>query len=176
MSTPDQPPAAPHSTRDELRPRVPLRVEEIIAVGALAVLVLLTLINVVIRYATDESFAVTEEISIFLMVAMTLAGASAATARDRHMRIEYFMETGSDARRHWLALLSAWATCAFFLLLTGLLARYVWDEFRYGETTMALGVPRWWYSIWLPALSLAIALRALGLALRLRMRLRGLAR
>ena len=38
------------------------------------------------------------------------------------------------------------------------------------ETTMALGVPRWWYSIWLPALSLAITLRAMGLALRLRRR------
>ena len=161
MTTGPDEPGAP-------RPRVPLRIEQAIAVGALAVLVLLTLINVIVRYLTDESFAVTEEISIFLMGAMTLAGASAAVARDRHMRIEYFFQTGSDARRRRLALLSAWATFLFFVLLSALLGRYVWDEFRYGETTMALGVPRWWYSIWLPVLSLAIALRALGLALRLR--------
>jgi TRAP-type C4-dicarboxylate transport system permease small subunit len=146
---------------------IPLRIEEVIAVGSLAVLVLLTLINVVIRYLTDESFAVTEEISVFLMVVMTMAGASAAVARDRHMRIEYFFETGSSARQRRLGLLSAWATFALFVILTLLLGRYVWDEFRYGETTMALGVPRWWYSIWLPALGLAIAGRALGLALRL---------
>jgi TRAP-type C4-dicarboxylate transport system permease small subunit len=172
MSEPQSPPSSPQapSPGARPRPRVSLRVEETIAVASMAVLVLLTLINVVVRYLTDESFAVTEEISIFLMVAMTLAGASAAAARDRHMRIEYFLETGTDARRRRLALLSAWATFLFFVLLSALLGRYVWDEFRYGETTMALGVPRWWYSIWLPVLSLAIALRALGLALRLRRR------
>jgi len=152
----------------ERRPRLPVRIEETIAVGAMAVLVLLTLINVVVRYLTDESFAVTEEISIFLMVVLTMAGASAAVARDRHMRVEYFLETGSDARKRRLTALSAWATFAFFVVLTALLGRYVWDEFRYGETSMALGVPRWWYSIWLPLLSAAIALRALGLARRLR--------
>lgn len=152
----------------ERRPRLPIRIEETIAVGAMAVLVLLTLINVVVRYLTDESFAVTEEISIFLMVVLTMAGASAAVARDRHMRVEYFLETGSDARKRRLTALSAWATFAFFVVLTALLGRYVWDEFRYGETSMALGVPRWWYSIWLPLLSAAIALRALGLARRLR--------
>lgn len=150
------------------RPSLPIRIEETIAVGAMAVLVLLTLINVVVRYLTDESFAVTEEISIFLMVILTMAGASAAVARDRHMRVEYFIETGSDARKRRLTALSAWATFAFFVLLTALLGRYVWDEFRYGETSMALGVPRWWYSVWLPMLSAAIALRALGLARRLR--------
>ena len=154
----------------EPRTRIPLRIEEAIAVGSMAVLVLLTLINVITRYLTDESFAVTEEISIFLMVTMTLAGASAAAARDRHMRIEYFLETGSDARRRRLGLLSAVATCVFFAVMTVLLGSYAWDEFHYGETSMALGVPRWWYSVWLPALSLAICLRALGVALRLRRR------
>jgi TRAP-type C4-dicarboxylate transport system permease small subunit len=57
---------------------------------ALAALVLLTLINVVVRYLTDQSFAETEEISIFLMVVLTMAGAAAAASRDRHLRIEYF--------------------------------------------------------------------------------------
>ena len=142
--------------------------EERIAVGAMALLVVITLGNVITRYLTDESFAWTEEISIFLMVVLTMAGASAAVARDRHMRVEYFLETGSDARKRRLTAVSAWATFAFFVVLTALLGRYVWDEFRYGETSMALGVPRWWYSIWLPLLSAAIALRALGLARRLR--------
>ena len=48
------------------------RLEDLIAVLALAVLVQLTLVNVVVRYLTDESFAVTEEISIFLMVVLTM--------------------------------------------------------------------------------------------------------
>lgn len=149
-------------------PRSRFAVEEALAVGALAVLVVLTFLNVVTRYFTDQSFAVTEEISIFLMVAMTLAGAAAAAGRDSHIRIEYLLETGSDARRRRLLMFATLAGAAFFVVFAGLSGRYVWDEFRYGETTMALGVPRWWYSIWLPVLCAAIALRSLGFARRLR--------
>ena len=134
---------------------------------ALAALVLLTLINVVVRYLTDQSFAETEEISIFLMVVLTMAGAAAAASRDRHLRIEYFLETGSAARRRRLSLLSAYGTSLFFVFMTVLLGRFAWDEYHFGETTMALGLPRWWYSVWLPVLSAGIAWRAFRLARRL---------
>lgn len=157
---------------DLMRPttRIPVRVEETVAVLSLAVLVGITFTNVVVRYLTDHSFAVTEEVSIFLMVLLTMAGAAAAAARDRHIRIEYFLESGGASRRRRLALFSALATAAFFLVLAWLLGRYSFDEYRYGEISMALGLPRWWYSIWLPLLALAIALRALGLAWRLKAR------
>ena len=55
-------------------------------------------------------------------------------------------------------------------LLFGLIAvlsvRLVWDDVQYGETSPGIGVPQWWYSIWLPIISAAITLRALGLMLR----------
>ena len=149
-------------------PHAPVLAEEVIAVACMVVLVLLTLANVVVRYLTDASFATTEEVSIALMVIMTVAGAAAAASRDRHIRIEYFYETGSAGRRRRLALLSAVATCAFFLLLGVLSARVVWDEYRYGETTMALGVPRWWYTVWVPLLCLALAGRAAAVGRRVR--------
>jgi TRAP-type C4-dicarboxylate transport system permease small subunit len=44
--------------------------------------------------------------------------------------------------------------------------RMVWDEFRFGETSPGIGLPKWWYSVWLPVLSVAIALRAGGVFLR----------
>lgn len=158
-------PAASEATGTQGRKRT--RFEDAIAVFALGVLVLLTLINVVVRYLTDQSFAETEEISIFLMVVLTMAGAAAAASRDRHMRIEYFLDTGSAARRRRLSLLSAYGTSLFFVFMTVLLGRFAWDEYHFGETTMALGVPRWWYSIWLLVLSAGIAWRAFRLARRL---------
>ena len=44
------------------------------------------------------------------------------------------------------------------------------DRFRQRvvEPALGLGLPQWWYSMWLPILSLAIALRALGRFNRLR--------
>ncbi|MBK8765472.1 MAG: TRAP transporter small permease [Burkholderiaceae bacterium] len=158
-------PAAPPAAGAQTRRRT--RFEEAVAVLALAALVLLTLINVVVRYLTDQSFAETEEISIFLMVVLTMAGAAAAASRDRHLRIEYFLETGSAARRRRLSLLSAYGTSLFFVFMTVLLGRFAWDEYHFGETTMALGLPRWWYSVWLPVLSAGIAWRAFRLARRL---------
>jgi len=50
----------------------------------MGVLALITFANVVLRYLTDESIAWTEEISISMMVIMTLAAAAAAVARERH--------------------------------------------------------------------------------------------
>ena len=35
------------------------------------------------------------------------------------------------------------------------------DDFRFEVTSSSLGLPQWWYSIWLPLLSLAILLRLL---------------
>jgi TRAP-type C4-dicarboxylate transport system permease small subunit len=168
MSPPSE--TGPESQAEVLPPprREPVLVEEAIAVGCMVVLVLLTLANVVVRYFSDESFASTEEVSIALMVIMTVAGACSAAARDRHIRIEYFYETGSAGRRRRLALLSAVSTCIFFLVLAALSARVVWDEYRYEETTMALGVPRWWYTVWVPALCVALAARAAAVAARVR--------
>ena len=165
---PTRPEPGPVPPGDADPPRRRVLPEEVLAVACMAVLVLLTLINVVVRYLTDESFAATEEVSIALMVVMTVAGGAAAAARDRHVRIEYFYETGSAARRRRLAFGSAVAAAVFFVLLAALSARVVWDEWRYEETTMALGVPRWWYTAWVPPLCLAIALRAAAVARRVR--------
>lgn len=147
-------------------PRIPVVLEEGLAVACMALLVLITLTNVLTRYFTDQSFAWTEEISIFLMVVMTLAGASAAAARDRHIRIEFFYEGGSAARRKRLAVVVALVGGLFFAGLALLFARVVADEWRYGETTMGLGVPRWWYTVWIPLLAAGVALRCFGVAWR----------
>lgn len=146
--------------------RVPLAVEDGLAVLSLAALCLITLANVLVRYFTDHSLAWTEEISVFLLIVSTLAGGCAAVARNSHIRIEYFSAAGSAARRRRLARFGALCTVLFFTVLGALSIRLVWDEYRWEETTPGIGLPKWWYSIWMPVMSFAIALRALGLFLR----------
>jgi TRAP-type C4-dicarboxylate transport system permease small subunit len=36
-----------------------------------------------------------------------------------------------------------------------------WDDFHYAEMSSGLGLPRWWYTAWVPALSLVISLRVI---------------
>lgn len=133
--------------------------EDWIAALGMALLALITMANVVVRYLTDHSFAWTEEFSVFLLVLTTLAGASAAMLQERHIRIEFVLERGSPARRRALATGGAGLAIIFFLAFAVLSGRMAWDDFRYAETTMGLGLPRWWYTAWVPALALVIALR-----------------
>ncbi|MGE3293359.1 MAG: TRAP transporter small permease [Geminicoccaceae bacterium] len=148
--------------------RVPLVLEDALSALGMLLLVVITFGNVVVRYLTAYSFAWTEEISIAVMVIITLAAASAAVARDRHIRIDYLVETAPAARRRRLLMFGAAVVCVFFTILTVLSGRVVWDDLQYGETSPGIGVPIWWYSMWTPLLSLAIAGRALGVLLRTR--------
>lgn len=140
-----------------------LRLEDWLTVLVMAALALITFANVVVRYFTDASFAWTEEISIFLMIVLALVGGSAAVARNRHIRIEYFAEGGTAARRRRLARFGALMVALLFGLIAVLSLRMVWDHYRFEETSPGIGVPQWWYSIWLPVLSTLITWRAVGL-------------
>ncbi len=147
-----------------MKRRVPVALEEGLAVACMALLLLITILNVLTRYFTDQSFAWSEEISVFLMVLMTLAGASAATARDRHIRIEFFYDGGSAQRKRRLQVFAACLVALLFMVLALLFGRVVADEIRFEETSMGMGVPRWWFTLFSPLLCIAIALRSAGVA------------
>ena len=133
--------------------------EDWIAAFGMAALCVITMVNVIVRYLTDESFAWTEEFSVFLLVLTTMAGTAAAAMRDNHIRIEFFLMAGSESRRRALALFGAFVTAVFFVALAVLTGRMAWDDFHYAEISSGLGVPRWWYTAWVPALSLVISFR-----------------
>jgi len=148
--------------------RVPLKIEEALAAVAIGLLALLTFANVVVRYATDFSFAFTEEFSVFLMVLMTLFGASSVMAKNGHLNIAYFVDRLSFRNRRRIRLAAAGATAVTFAMLAVLGAVMAWDEFRYEVTSPGLGIPTWIYTVWLPILSLAILGRTVGLFIRIR--------
>ena len=150
----------------EEKTRVTLKIEDWLTVIIMALLASITFINVLVRYFTDQSFAWTEEISVVLMILLAMVAGSGAVARDRHIRIEYFSGEGSMARRRRLAQFGAAMVAFMFFLMAALSVRVVWDDFRFEETSPGIGVPQWWYTIWLPIVSTAIALRAVGLFIR----------
>lgn len=168
MSSPAELP--PDAGAPDEKTVVPLAIEDWLTVIVMALLALITFANVVVRYFTDQSFAWTEEFSVFLMIVLALVAGSAAVARNRNIRIEYFADSGPPARRRALARFGALMVFVLFALLAVLSARVVYDHVRFDETSPGIGVPLWWYSVWLPVLSVAIAGRALGMYLRRRER------
>jgi TRAP-type C4-dicarboxylate transport system permease small subunit len=139
----------------------PRLLEDWLTVGGMAALALITLVNVVVRYFTDASFAWTEEFSTFLMIVLALVGGSSAVLRQAHIRIEFLAESGSDARRRRMAQVGALLVALLFVTIGVLSLPVVWDQYQYEETSPGIGVPQWWYSIWLPVFSAWIAARAI---------------
>lgn len=136
-------------------------IERFLMAASMGVLCLLTMANVLVRYFTDISFAFTEEISVALLVVMTLVGASHAFASNHHIAITFFVDRKP-------ALLGVARRFAAFcsLIMFGLLAWYgvqmAWDDYAFEVTSPSLGVPQWWYTVWLPLLATVIVLRLLA--------------
>lgn len=143
-------------------------IEDRLGASLMAILLLITLVNVVVRYFTDQSFAWTEEISCILMLLLAMTGSAAAVVRDTHIRVEFFFERGSPQRQQRLALFSALSNALLFAVMGVLSAQMAWDEFRYDETSPAIGLPKWWYSVWLPIFCGVVCTRSVQRFQRLR--------
>lgn len=140
-------------------------VERFLMALSMAALCVLTMVNVLVRYFTDISFAFTEEISVALMVAMTLIGASHAFATNHHIAIAFFVEK-RPAVRAFARRLAAFASLVMFALLVYYGTFMAWDDYDFEVTSPSLGIPQWIYTIWLPLLSLVIVLRLLVVLVR----------
>lgn len=133
--------------------------ERWLAALALLAICVISLGNVVVRYATDASFAFTEEFSVFLLVVLTFSGAALASRRHTHIRIE-LIENKLPPRLRVVLYLLQWAASVLLLALVvwygGLLT---WEEYSWESLSPGLGYPTWIYIIWLPLLCLAIIWR-----------------
>ena len=157
----------PTALRDNPTTRIPLKVEEVLVAGAMAAMALITLANVVTRYLTDVSLAFTEEYSVVLMVLVALLGTAIATAAGRHIRIGYFTDLLRPAGRRKAEMAAMLLTIFCFGILVWYGGSLAYDEYRYEVMSSGLGNPNWWYTGWLPVLSLVVVLRALGRLIRL---------
>lgn len=151
----------------EDRPRIGTAVEEGIAAVAMALVCLITFANVLARYFTNVSFAFTEEFSVFLLVVMTLAGASAAFARNRHIRMEYLVGKLRPRARRAVEVVVTSCGVVLFALIAWYGVRLFMDDWQYGTTSPGIGVPQWIYTVWLPVFAGIIALRIAGRFVRL---------
>lgn len=163
---PDEPHAgsAPPDRRDT--PRVPIRIEEAIGAAAMAIICVITFANVVVRYLTDASFAFTEEISVFLLVVLTLIGASAAFARNRNIRVDFFVQKLPRSAQFAIEMTSMLLSAVLFAMVGWFGWKFFLDDWKFDTTSPGLGIPQWTYSIWLTVLSVVIVLRIAGRLLR----------
>ena len=144
----------------------PARLERAFAAGCMALLCIITFSNVLVRYLTNVSFAFTEEISVFLLLVLTLVGSVSAFVEGRHVRITLLVDKLPNAGKAVCSCLEWSANVAMFALLAWTGYRMAMDDFEFEVTSPGLGLPQWLYTAWLPLLSAVIVMRLLLLAQR----------
>ena len=143
------------------RPPPRVRPESWLAAFALGLIGIISLANVVVRYATDASFAFTEEFSVFLLVLLTLAGASVAIRRQAHIRIALLEDVLPLPLWRLVVVLQTLAVLVVLGLVVWFGGTFALEEYQWESLSPGLGLPNWWYVIWLPILALAMAWRQL---------------
>ena len=136
----DQPELKPNTDTGTDHTIVPVRIEEALGAAAMALICLISFANVIARYATNVSFAFTEEYSVFLLVFLP------------------------PLWQRLCEVITLLATTLMFSLIIYYGARVTYSEWKWEETTPGLGNPSWIYTIWMPILCIAILMRVLGRA------------
>lgn len=147
--------------------RIPLSFERVLLAMSMAIMALITAANVLARYLTNVSLAITEEYSVVLMVVIALIGAALAIATGRHIRVGYFTDLMGKAGQRRAEMLSLLLAIICFGLLAVFGAKLAYDEYRFEVLSNGLGNPQWLYTGWLPLVSLLVIARAAGRLIRL---------
>jgi TRAP-type C4-dicarboxylate transport system permease small subunit len=148
-------------------PRIPVKIEEFFAALAMALICLITFANVLVRYFSDESFAFTEEFSVFLMVVLTFVGASAAFAKNSHIRMSFLVEKLPPRLAARIEIAVMVAAAVLFTIIVWYGIKLLLDDWNFDTTSPGIGIPQWIYTLWLPLLSAVIVLRIIGRIMRL---------
>ncbi|WP_192034982.1 TRAP transporter small permease [Halomonas sp. YLGW01] len=135
------------------------RPERVLATLSLVVIALISLANVVVRYITDASFAFTEEFSVFLLVVLTFAGASVALRRNGHIRIGLLERALPAAPRKGLIVFQWLCGATVLGLIVWFGGKLAWEEYHWQSLSPGLGLPQWWYIVWLPVLAALMLVR-----------------
>lgn len=153
-----------------MTPSPDARPERWLASLALVIIALVSLGNVMTRYITGGSLAFTEEFSVFLLVVLTFGGAAVALRRDGHIRIGMLERALPSGPRRLLVIFQGLCGVAVLGLITWFGAKLAWQEYQWETLSPGLGLPQWWYIVWLPMLAAAMLIRQLQ---QVRGRLRG---
>lgn len=133
------------------------KLDEIIGAFLLAVMSLITFVNVINRYFFSKSLAFSEEITVSLFVWITLLGIAIAFRRGNNLQMTNLYDKFSPQMKRISTLVSGIIGLAVFSFLIFNSCKEIYKNMTFYHTTSeALGIPTWIYSLGTPVFSLFI--------------------
>jgi TRAP-type C4-dicarboxylate transport system permease small subunit len=137
------------------------RFEEIAGAIILAVMAVITFVNVITRYVIKYPLAFTEEITVSMFVWLVLIGTSIGFRKNAHLAMTFVYDMAPVNVRKVFFFIANGLCVIFFALLAWLGSTQVWDEWSLGVTSDALAIPACIYSAGIPVFSVLIMIRIL---------------
>lgn len=134
-------------------------IEEYLCAGCLAVMTLLTVINVVARYVFSASFSFSEELTTYLFVLLSLMGTAIAAKRGAHLGFTLLSDLAPFKLRKVLRVIGYLFAVVFCLLLLYFGGQMVVSQFTRGQVTAGMQWPEWIFGAFVPLGAFFSALR-----------------
>jgi TRAP-type C4-dicarboxylate transport system permease small subunit len=119
------------------------RIIELVLAFAFMIAVLLNFTNVVGRYVFGVALLGSDEVQVFIMVAMTFLGAAVVTRRNAHLRMDVLLRFMPEQMRYLLRI----AEQVLLVVLAGFVLSqsyvYAGRMLSIGRTSDMAGVPMW---------------------------------
>lgn len=131
--------------------------DELLGAFFLAVMSLITFVNVVNRYLFSKSLAFSEEVVVNLFVWITLLGVSIAFRRGSHLQMTNLYDKFSPKLKRISIAISGVIGIVIFVFLIYNSSREIYKNMTfYHSISDALGIPTWIYSLGTPVFSLFV--------------------
>lgn len=126
------------------------KIEELIIAVVLAVMSIITFLNVITRNFIQYSLSYTEEITINLFVLLTFVGAAIGVRRGAHLGFTLILEKSPAIIKKFLILFIGILSLFVFIIVTYFAIDMIMFQYQLGSTTPALRFPKWIFSLAIP--------------------------
>lgn len=130
--------------------RVLSAIENWVLIGSFIVIVAVTFINIATRYIAETSLAFTEEISINLLVVLTMMGAVVALRERAHLGFTYLIDIAGPKAKPVLVWASTVMVVAFLAVLAIYGGEMLVAQAGRGRSTPSLQIPQWIFTLSIP--------------------------
>lgn len=138
--------------------------EDWVVIASFMVIVLVTFVNVVSRYTFQASLAFSEEITINLLVVMTMMGAVVGIRLGAHLGFTYIVENAKTKVRRSLIIIGSALMIVFLAVLLIWGGEMVFHQAIRGRATPSLGIPQWLFTLSIPLAGLLGIVRSIQAA------------
>lgn len=138
--------------------------EDWVVILSFMMIVIVTFINVLSRYIFQSSLAFTEEITINLLVVLTMMGAVVGIRLGAHLGFTYLVENAKATTRRTLILVSTALMIVFLAVLLIWGGEMMIHQAIRGRATPSLGIPQWLFTLSIPLAGLLGIIRSIQAA------------